>query len=301
MPKLHCNQGKPMESVDHIFTIETINELLPTQKKEALMALEAGKVLFLPKYYFQSLDEKELLSESILDGKHKNISFDYLNNRLGGYHGRDEKQAQTLCQFMQGYALFCKTLITELLSDYSPFLRWGRTSYRPAEIKGRCSSKRHDDTRLHIDSFAATPVYGQRILRIFCNINPYGEARVWHLGQPFSKVLEDFKTKIPPYSLFKAKVLHWIKATKSLRSAYDHYQLKLHDSMKLNDAYQAQVKKARFEFPAFSTWLTFTDSVSHAALSGQFLLEQTFYLPIDAMKNPELSPLKCWEREKVLT
>ena len=40
-----------------------------------------------------------------------------------------------------------------------------------------------------------------------------------------------------------------------------------------------------------------TDKVSHAALSGQFLLEQTFYLPVQAMKDPNLSPLHMLERK----
>lgn len=55
------------------------------------------------------------------------------------------------------------------------------------------------------------------------------------------------------------------------------------------------ITKQRIDFPAHSTWLVFTDHVSHAALSGQFLLEQTFYLPVDAMVAPEKSPLKQWE------
>ena len=68
--------------------------------------------------------------------------------------------------------------------------------------------------------------------------------------------------------------------------------------MKLDENYQQTVTKQRVDFPADSTWLVFTDHVSHAALGGQFLLEQTFYLPVDAMANPELSPLKLWEKEK---
>jgi hypothetical protein len=36
--------------------------------------------------------------------------------------------------------------------------------------------------------------------------------------------------------------------------------------------------------------------VMHAAISGQYVLEQTFHLDIDAMARPELSPLKVLER-----
>jgi hypothetical protein len=60
--------------------------------------------------------------------------------------------------------------------------------------------------------------------------------------------------------------------------------------MKLDDKYQEQVSKTRFDFPAQSSWIVFTDQVSHAALSGQYLLEQTFYLPVEHMNEPALSP-----------
>ncbi len=186
-------------------------------------------------------------------------------------------------------------MVDSLFPTYTPHLLWGRTSYRPAEIKGRKTSKRKDDTRVHVDSFAATPVNGLRILRVFCNINPNEEPRIWHLGEPFSKVLTTFSSRIPPYNLTRAKLLKLVKATKTLRSPYDHYMLKLHDTMKLDDDYQQTLNKYRFDFPSQSTWLVFTDQVSHAALSGQFLLEQTFYLPVEAMQKPELSPLKQWE------
>ena len=42
--------------------------------------------------------------------------------------------------------------------------------------------------------------------------------------------------------------------------------------------------------------MAFTDQVSHAAMAGQFQLEQTFLLPIDAMLDPQRSPLRILER-----
>jgi len=294
-----------MDELLYTLAINKLETLTTEHQQFALEALESGKVVHLPSYYFHSpaLADKEVLSETILDGKHKNLSFDYRSGRLGGLqkkHSNPDLQA-TLQSFMQGYAVFSKLLVDTLLPQYCDSLQWGRTSYRPAEIKNRSSSKRKDDTRLHVDSFAASPVNGLRILRVFCNINPIGEPRVWHLGEPFSKVFRQFVPQIPAYSAKKAKLLHFIKVTKTLRSAYDHYQLHLHDRMKLDDDYQKNVTKKRMDFPAKSTWLVFTDHVSHAALSGQFLLEQTFYLPVSAMASPELSPLSYWEREKFAT
>lgn len=291
-----------MDEQLHTLDIKDLDSLSTTNKRLALASLESGNVIYFPSYSFalQISEKSELLSDKILDGKHKNISFDYPSQRLGGFHQNSDNPnlATLLKAFMHRYAEFAKQLVDTVIPRYQETLHWGRTSYRPAEIKGRAISKRKDDTRLHIDSFPATPVNGRRILRVFCNVNPYDEPRVWHLGEPFAKVLERFAPSIPTYNRTRAKLLHLFKATKTLRSPYDHYQLNLHDNMKLNDEYQQAAKKQRVDFPAQSTWIVFTDHVSHAALGGQFLLEQTFYLPVDAMANPNLSPLKHWEKER---
>lgn len=287
---------------ERLHTINTIDllDISELNKQQAMTALESGKVMHMPCYGFLlTQKEQPLLSETLLHPNSKNISYDYQRQHLGGY--ASGAPVPVLQGFMHRFAEFSKQLIDHILPDYNSMLKWGRTSYRPAEIKGRKTSKRKDDTRLHVDSFSATPVNGLRILRVFSNINPHGEPRVWHIGEPFPKVLQTFAPTIPPYNAIRAKLLKWTKITKTLRSAYDHYMLQLHDRMKLDDHYQAQPNKIQVDFHPNSTWVVFTDQVSHAALRGQYLLEQTFYLPVSAMRNPDLSPLKQWEKEKACT
>lgn len=288
----------------HSLETEALHLLIEEDKQQAVTAIESGKIIYFPSYSFSlQPDEHALLSDAILHPKHKNISYDYNQQRLAGVV--EDKSFNhlppLLTAFMHRFAEFAKQIVDTLAPEYQEKIQWGRTSYRPAEILNRKSSKRKDDTRLHVDSFPATPVNGLRILRVFCNINPYGEPRVWHVGDPFTQVLAHFASHIPAYCRKRAKLLKLFKVTKSLRSPYDHYMLQLHDRMKLDDNYQNTVIKNRTAFPTQSTWLVFTDHVSHAALSGQFLLEQTFYLPVDAMKDPKLSPLRQWEKEKSQT
>lgn len=192
---------------------------------------------------------------------------------------------------MHRYAEYAQEMIEKLFPHYQNQLKMGRTSYRPAEIENRQTSVLKDDTRLHVDSFSSSPVHGERILRVFANINPYKKPRVWHVGESFEAVLNQFKSTLTPYSAIKSHLMNIVGLTKSKRSAYDHYMLQLHDHMKLNQKYQNEVDKITIHFPSDSTWIVFTDQVSHAALSGQFLLEQTFYLSVDAMKHQETSPL----------
>jgi hypothetical protein len=72
--------------------------------------------------------------------------------------------------------------------------------------------------------------------------------------------------------------------------------LGLHDTAKLDTDYQRSTTKTEVRFPPGSTWLCYTDQVMHAALSGQFVLEQTFHLDIDAMAEPGRAPIKVLEK-----
>jgi hypothetical protein len=71
--------------------------------------------------------------------------------------------------------------------------------------------------------------------------------------------------------------------------------LKLHDAMKLDTVYQARFQSATVPFPAGSTWVCFTDQVSHAAVSGAHQLEQTFWVDVRVLRTPDVSPLRVLE------
>jgi hypothetical protein len=71
--------------------------------------------------------------------------------------------------------------------------------------------------------------------------------------------------------------------------------LQLHDRMKADAGFQRDSVQETVEFPAGSTWVAFTDSVSHAAMSGQYQLEQTFLVPVVAMEDERRSPLRILE------
>jgi len=84
--------------------------------------------------------------------------------------------------------------------------------------------------------------------------------------------------------------------TKGVRTPYDHVMLNIHDTMKSRDDYQRDAVQNEFHFPPGSTWIVYTDQVSHAAMGGQHLFEQTFYLPVHAMADEAKSPLRVLER-----
>jgi 3-deoxy-D-manno-octulosonic acid hydroxylase-like protein len=263
----------------------------------AVQALEAGSVLFLPGLRFDVRTEEALLFTPSLLGSSKNASYDPASGRLGGTTTTG-REAETLRDFMRRFSESAAALVGGLFPAYRDRAARGRASFRPAEIAGRQTTWRKDDTRLHVDSFPATPSGGRRILRVFSNVNPDGRARAWRVGDDFETVARRFAPQLRPPLPGVGHLLALVRVTRTPRSAYDALMLQLHDRMKADEEFQKESPQSRVDFPAGSTWLAFTDQVSHAAISGQYQLEQTFLLPVEAMGEPERSPLRVLERIK---
>ena len=265
----------------------------------SVQALENGQIIYIPEHRFTLDDhQKYLFDEKILAPNQKNISYDPIRQQLSGvdHHFQKTPRHQHLLKMMQQFNAYAADIVQSFFPNYVQSLRHGRTSYRPAEIKDRPTSVLKDDTRLHVDAFPFTPVQGHRILRIFSNINPHQIPRVWQVGESFSNVLSQFHPHLKPYSPIKSYFMYKFGFTASKRTAYDHFMLQLHNQMKYSQNYQETVHKETIAFPSHCTWIVFTDQVSHAALSGQFLLEQTFYVPVQAMNDPTTSPLHHFQR-----
>jgi len=60
--------------------------------------------------------------------------------------------------------------------------------------------------------------------------------------------------------------------------------------------YQRACPQQEVRFAPGTTWLCFSDQVMHAAMSGQYMLEQTIHLPIAALYDPQRAPLAILER-----
>jgi 3-deoxy-D-manno-oct-2-ulosonic acid (Kdo) hydroxylase len=260
--------------------------------------LEAGDVLWLRDSFFAvDAAERPLLTPSILAGANKNVSYDSTTGRVSGASAAGES-GERLRGMLARFSDEAGAFVRRACPAYADRLRRGRTSFRPVEIAGRESSWRKDDTRLHVDSFPATPVQGRRILRVFANVNPQGRPRSWRVGEDFDALAARYEPKLRLPMLGAAVVLRALRLTKTRRTAYDALMLQLHDRMKEDAAYQAAAPQRSFDFPPGSAWMAFTDQVSHAAMSGQYQLEQTFLLPVDAMLDERQSPLRILERLK---
>ena len=254
-----------------------------------------GLVIFPDRPFALAGEEQALLDPAILKRGSKNVSLDPATGEVRGTDVDEETRA-TLGGMIGRFAETADAFLRELTPSYGPALQRRRTSFRPGPIAGRALSPRKDDRRLHVDAFPATPVQGRRILRVFANVNPAGEGRVWDVGEEgFEATAQHFRHRLTARGRL-ARLKAGLGVTKGRQSAYDQVMLQLHDSAKLDDDYQASTAKRRVTFPAGSMWVVYTDSVSHAALAGQHALEQTYLLPVGAMDEPERSPLHTLAR-----
>jgi 3-deoxy-D-manno-oct-2-ulosonic acid (Kdo) hydroxylase len=267
--------------------------LAPGAQEAAVRAIEDGGVLVLPHVGF-ALEERErrFLSPDWSDGRAKNISLD--GTRLKGARGAAADLAQ-MTAMVARFAARAADLVVTLFPRYAPFVQRARTSFRPQPAVGRRVSWRKDDSRLHVDAFPSRPNHGERILRVFSNVS-HDADRVWRVGEPFEAMARNFLPRIREPLPGSAAVLAALKVTKRRRSSYDHLMLNLHDLAKGDLAYQRDCAQEVVRFAPGTTWLCFSDQVMHAAVSGQYMLEQTIHLPVTALYDSSRAPLAILER-----
>ncbi|WP_248320343.1 Kdo hydroxylase family protein [Caballeronia sp. Sq4a] len=267
--------------------------------REALLAgVEDGKVLYFPNLRFAiEGGERALLDPKIADPKRKNISLAPNGGALNGVLG-DNVMQSAVRSLIARYQANARSLVDGLFPEYDGNLRVAPTSLRLHQVETRETSWRKDDSRLHVDAFPSRPNYGERILRVFTNVNPNGTPRVWRVGEPFEQMARRFLPDIKPQAPGSAWLMNLLHITKSKRSEYDHLMLHLHDAMKADLDYQKSSPQETMPFPPGSVWICFSDQTSHAVMSGQFMMEQTFFLPVKAMARPDHAPLGILERLK---
>ena len=276
-----------------IMNIGVTDWKINTPDHDWVTALENGKVLHFTNLPFDiSETEKKILSPIILKKNSRNISLSATNHLKGAEC--DEHTLDALIHLMMKFRQNATSLITSLAPKYN--VETSPTSFRPIQVENRKQSHRANDKLLHVDAFPTRPNYGKRILRVFININPNNIPRIWRIGEPFEQVANTFMNKVKPYSSWQASLLNKLKITKSFRSEYDHIMLQLHDLMKLDSNYQSNAEQIVVPFHSGSVWVCFSDQTSHAVMSGQYMMEQTFNLPLSSLYDTHSSPLAILNR-----
>lgn len=271
----------------------------PVFRERIRATLEAGGILFLPRAGFElSERERTLVTDAavtlpsrreresrngrptlIYDPAHGHI----LHTRISGPE-RGELEAM-----MARYSDWAASLLADLLPAYTGKLVRDRLTYRPCE--------RADEQGLHVDASYGRPTEGRGMLRVFCNIHPGGRPRVWRVGETFEPFARRFvPTARTPRTNPLEAVLAQLGVTKGRRTAYDRLMADIRGQAKKDKDYQNNAPQRVVSFPPGSAWIAITDLVLHGASSGQHSLDQTFFLPPEAMHEPARSSLRILER-----
>lgn len=269
--------------------------------------LERGHILFFPRtpFPFSETEQAFLLSLQQTGAHyHKNIAYRPESGRVTGVAGGRGDAEGKLRTILGNYSDGAAQFVADLLLPYAAAVRRDFASFRPLEERGRPMRLHARNDLLHTDAFPTRPTNGDRILRVFTNLNRT-QPRVWLTSHTFHAlalrwarpaVLDECarRTRNAPARRLR-RAAHALGLPVVDRSPYDQFMLRFHDFLKENDEFQRTCPKNRTEFPPGSTWMVFTDTVSHAVLSGQFALEQTFIVSRSALVRPESAPHRVLE------
>ncbi len=289
-----------------LVNVETLGAGRESREREYCRVLEEGHILFFPRTPFDlpEADRTFLLEQRQAEaGYHKNIAYRPASGRVTGVARQQREDERKLGRVLRAYSERVVRFAADLFPRYASRWRVDFASFRPQEEAGRKLSAHARNDLLHVDAFPTRPTRGDRIFRIFTNVNP-AAPRVWRTGEDFEELAGRFAVSSGLLARASREGLVRSLARRAqsagfpvrVRPPYDEFMLRFHHFLKENDAYQESARAEQISFPPGSTWMVFTDMVTHSVLSGQYALEQTFIISRDSLTVPGRAPVSILER-----
>ena len=297
-----------------LVTLDSLN-LDYSRSQEFCRLLEDGEILFFPLSPILLVDEdiRFLLNQKqVKAGYRKNIAYKPQRNLVSGAASASPLDSQRLLEVMSTFTESVTRFLESFLAPYARGWSLDYASFRPQQEEGRQVKFKARNDLLHVDAFPTRPTSGDRIFRFFLNINP-AESRRWVTADTFERLLGTYigTSEMPLPAGREATLSRWgrhlsrwgktLGLPLAAPSRYDDFMLRLHDHLKANREFQDKEARYRWEFPPGSSWMVFTDFVPHAALSGQFALEQTLMIDRRSMLEPEKAPIRLLEKASGVT
>lgn len=287
----------------------------PTELSDAL---EDGRIVYFPKspVALPAPEDVAFLRDELPQQlERKNVSYypdaDRLTGLKGGAAAR-ERTHRILKEHSGRVAAFLARAMPELVKGWTV----GTSSFRPLQERGRNLSAHASNELVHVDAGAYGATHGDRILRFFINVNPTEERR-WATRGAFEAVYRRWGAPAgvapPPgaerslrpglagraFSGFLQGMTRLgVPMARVLdTSPYDRVMRKFHNYMKDSPEFRdGKDGYEEFSFPPFSAWMVLTDTVTHACLSGQFALVDTFIIRLSSCRHPERAPYHLLQR-----
>lgn len=208
-----------------------------------------------------------------------------------------------------------EAFLRRAVPDFVPGWTLGTTSFRSIEEQGRNLKPRSSNELVHIDAGAYGATDGARILRFFVNIHPTRN-RVWGTKGSFNALMSRHrelwaaakggKERVTlakgPLDRFYSGLVHTVGKLYPLvqvidSSPYDRSMRRIHNYMKEDPAFRdSREGYQEIHFPPLSSWMVFTDGISHSVLTGQHALVTTVLVPLANCRKPELTPFHVLAR-----
>ena len=272
-------------------------------------ALERGAIIRFPQCPFPlaAADHIALLRDELPRQLNtKNVSYHPESDQVHGIRaGGPLRDAafRLLKAHSERVAGFLQQTIPHLTRNWTV----GTSSFRPIQEKGRNLKPHASNELVHIDAGAYGATDGDRILRFFVNVSAT-EDRVWATKGTFADLYPKYAAAagidgrrnvekgaidrvrtVLLRSLVKAGVKEALVADSS---PYDRLMRRFHNYMKDTPSFQAHDADYReLRFPPGSAWMVFTDTASHASISGQHALVNTFIVRLAQCRLLDAAPL----------
>lgn len=278
-------------------------------------ALERGEIVHFPRCPIELPDEADLkfLREDLATHlRNKNVSYHPETDSVPGLKKSDPARTERAQRILKQHARRVEAFLTRTMPTLTRDWTVGTSSFRPIQEKGRNLSAHASNELVHIDAGAYGPTHGDRVLRFFVNVNPV-EDRVWATRGTFPELYARYgrAARITPDMRKRASLergaLDQLR-TGFLRtlaaaglpqamlidsSPYDRAMRQFHNYMKDEPAFRDDTaSEVELRFAPFSAWMVLTDMVSHASVSGQYALVNTFVLRLASCRLPELAPYR---------
>ena len=272
-------------------------------------ALERGEIIRFPRnpIALPSATDLVLLRDELPKQLNtKNVSYHPESDQVHGVPRTGELH-DVAYRFLKGHSAaveaFLKQTIPHLTQDWTV----GTSSFRPIQEKGRALKPHASNELIHVDAGAYGATNGDRILRFFVNVSTH-EDRVWATKGTFSQVHAKYAEAAGiagPHSLDKGALGHLRTALlRGLASAgvkeamvadsspYDRLMRRFHNFMKDTPEFQAHdADYHEIRFPPGSAWMVLTDTATHASVSGQHALVNTFIVRLAHCRLRDIAPL----------
>ncbi len=263
-------------------------------------ALERGRIVHFPEcpVVLPSPADQEFMRDGLAPHlRKKNVSFYPDADRLTGLQA-PASVVERVHRILREHSVRVREFLQRNMPEFTRGWTVGTSSFRPMEEQGRGLSPHASNELIHVDAGAYGATHGDRILRFFVNLNPARE-RVWISKGTFDELFSAHagEAGVRTGALEPALPERALSATLQLlgrafpmarvldSSPYDRRMRRFHNWMKDTPSFQAPPHQ-RFAFAPFSAWMVLTDGVSHACVSGQHALVDTFLIPLANCRLP---------------